>query len=610
MIEWLRFAGRFFDQPLIVAVAVPVILLMLVRLRSNARISARLLRRWPGVARMVPDRRWRQACGVLFTLFITTAIAGPRLGPVESVETAKPRDVMLVVDLSRSMLAEQPSRLEKASRALGSLADALEKSGAARVGMVVFASKAELAFPLTGDAGHLRHIAQRLADVPPPSVEGDAALVSGTRIGEALRLAVSAVAGHPGAEIVLLSDGDDPADDEEWQTGIAAARAAGIPVHTVTVGEPGLGATIPWKGDVLRYEDRIVRSRIRPELLESIARRTGGLALTAAKGTLPLGKILHDHWREHPLAGIGEARPMTLRTPLRAPFLFAALLAWLGTWVRLPFAWPRRLAPVAAAACVLLLLGAGPTVDDWLWRGNEAFGRRDFDAAIRCYRHALADADDPGQVAFDLGAAHFRKEDYAAAAEAYRQALDDGDLPASRRQRAWFDLGNALLAEGGITDRGLVEEAMTAYRHCLAAEPDPELRGDAEHNLALAGQRWLKTLPPNDNDPGNTPNASGKPSKEKKSKGSGDSEGPSTDSKKPPTGDPDSESPGQPKRGDGTNQASKGPITVLPELPDAADRTSLSAADAARHLEQAIGRIDRDRPPARPQDVSPRGKDW
>jgi tetratricopeptide (TPR) repeat protein len=244
---------------------------------------------------------------------------------------------------------------------------------------------------------------------------------------------------------------------------------------------------------------------------------------------------------------------------------------------------------------------------DWLRSGNEAFGRRDFDEAIRCYRHAYVDADDPGQVAFDLAAAHFRKEEYAAAVDAYRQALSDGELPEKRRRRAWFDLGNALLAEAGTTDRRLVEEAMTAYRHCLAAEPDAELRSDAEHNLALAGRRWLLTLPPPVNDEqGNTSNETETPSKEK-TEGTGNSADSNNTAKNPPPGDPQAGGPGEPKRGNGTNQAANGAITVLP---DSADRAALNAADAAQHLERAIGRIERDRPPARPQDSAPRGKDW
>ena len=543
---------------------------------------------------------------VLFLALITIAVAGPRLGSPQPIETPKPRDLMLVVDLSRSMLAEQPSRIEKASRALRSLADALEKSGEARVGMIVFASKAELAFPLTTDIGHLRHVVDRLADMPPPSVESDAKFESGTRIGAALKMAVAALAGDKGAQIVLLSDGDDPIDDEEWQAGITAARTAGIPVHTVTVGEPGVDATIPMGAGVLRYDDRVVKTRVQSERLDEIARRTGGLSLAAAKGTLALGPLLAENWREHPIDLGTDTTTPPMRSPMRGPFLMAALIAWLASWVRLPIRWPRPIGQAAAALAVLLLIGAAPAVENWLRRGNEAFGQQDFDEAIRCYEKALIDADDPGQVAFDLAAAHFRKEEYAAAVSAYRQALEDGELPLERRRRAWFDLGNALLAEAGTTDRRLVEEAMTAYRHCLAADPEPELRHDAEHNLALAGRRWLQTQPPppdEGNEPGNTSDTNRKPDT-----GTGDPKNPqSTDAHGDPTADPKpAPGPGDPKAGDKKTPA-RGSITVLP---DSTERAALTADDAAFHLERAIGRIDRDRPPARTHDLPLRGKDW
>jgi hypothetical protein len=599
-------AVSFFASPFALLLLIPLVLLV-GRIAVDLRTVAIRLRPWPGVVRLAPSTGWRMTAAMLALIALACAVAGPRLEPPQPIESPKPRDLMLVVDLSRSMLAEQPSRIEKASRALRSLADTLEKSGEARVGMIVFASKAELAFPLTSDIGHLRHVAVRLADLPPPSVESDAKFESGTRIGAALKEAVAGLVGHVGGEIVLLSDGDDPIDDEEWQAGITAARTAGIPIHTVVVGEPDTSATIPLGGDVLRYDDRVVKTRIQPERLEEIARRTGGQSWSAAKGTLALGPLLHETWREHPIDLGTDSLTPPLRSPMRGPFLVAALMAWLASWVRLPLARPRRLGQASAAFAILLLIGAAPAVENWLRRGNEAFGRRDFEEAIRCYRQALVDADDPGQVAFDLAAAHFRKEDYAAAVTAYRQALEDGELPPERRRRAWFDLGNALLAEAGTTDRRLVEEAMAAYRQCLAADPEPELRADAEHNLALAGRRWVQTQPPplpdHGNEPGNTPDSNRKPEN-----GADDPKNPqSKDSNADPTSDPNATpGVGDPKNGDKKTPA-RGPITVLP---DSTDRAPLTAEDAAFHLERAIGRIERDRPPARPQDVVLRGKDW
>src|SRR5205814_6280228 len=111
--------------------------------------------------------------------------------------------------------------------------------------------------------------------------------LSGTRIGAGIRAAVEA---HDprfrGAQdIILISDGDDPAQDAglEIREGIAAARGIhvpggrNIPVHTVGVGNPNLASTIPLKGDeVLRYNNQIVKTRLKELPLETIASLTGG----------------------------------------------------------------------------------------------------------------------------------------------------------------------------------------------------------------------------------------------------------------------------------------------------------------------------------------------
>src|SRR5262249_57041129 len=137
-------------------------------------------------------------------------------------------DVVIVLDLSRSMLAEQPSRQELARRGINDLAEMFKRRGGYRVALVVFAAHPRLVFPLTNDYDHLAEaVAQQDAAAPPRALRpnADAGDVSGTRIGAALRLAVAA---HDprmqGAQdIILLSDGDDPVADNEWREGIEAA---------------------------------------------------------------------------------------------------------------------------------------------------------------------------------------------------------------------------------------------------------------------------------------------------------------------------------------------------------------------------------------------------
>jgi Ca-activated chloride channel family protein len=143
------------------------------------------------------------------------------------------------------MQAEPKSRQERAIAALFSLCETVEKRGGHRLGLVVFATRVEVLCPLTRDYDHFRFVLQQLADgnLVPDIYPKSKADISGTRIGAAL---IAAAQLHDpraqGAQdILLISDGDDPARDQEWQQGIAAARKLSMPVDVVGVGDPDVG---------------------------------------------------------------------------------------------------------------------------------------------------------------------------------------------------------------------------------------------------------------------------------------------------------------------------------------------------------------------------------
>ena len=91
----------------------------------------------------------------------------------------------------------------------------------------------------------------------------------------------AAVAAHdkrfPGyQDIVLISDGDDPADDREWVRGADEARRAEIPVHTVGVGDPD-------EEYILAFGDELAPTRLREEPLKEIAAETRGRYIAARR---------------------------------------------------------------------------------------------------------------------------------------------------------------------------------------------------------------------------------------------------------------------------------------------------------------------------------------
>jgi Ca-activated chloride channel family protein len=258
-----------------------------------------------GLLQKIRKRRsWKIWAGIIGLIFLVLGIAGPQWGRDRNQSQAAGRDLVVVLDLSLSMLARDvpgpasDSRLGQAMAAAKDLADAAEKRGGHRLALVVFASRAKVLCPLTQDYDHFRE-ALRQVDPLDPSLElgPTAETLSGTRIGsgliEAVRLLHEAAA--PGyQDVILLSDGDDPAQDEEWRVGAEAARREKIPVHAVGVGDPGHASSIPIPGSGdLRYHGSIASTRLEERPLQEIAERTGGSYTPARTKALLLADLLY-----------------------------------------------------------------------------------------------------------------------------------------------------------------------------------------------------------------------------------------------------------------------------------------------------------------------------
>jgi Ca-activated chloride channel family protein len=257
--------------------------------------------------------RLRGLCAWLGLVCLAAGMAGPRWGRDWSQSAAPGRDVVVVLDLSRSMFAESPSRARQAKKALLDLADKLALRGGHRVGLVVFAGQPRVACPLTHDLDHFRDAVELIDESNP-----DPTLGPGTRIGAGLVVAVQAFEGRSSRarDVILLSDGDDPAGDGEWHRGIEAARAEGVAVTCVAVGDPALDETdknfvrcrphfIPDGKKRLKYDGKDVVTRLEKERLREVARRTGGELLFASEKNFSLG----DHYLDHAKRAGGEDSP-------------------------------------------------------------------------------------------------------------------------------------------------------------------------------------------------------------------------------------------------------------------------------------------------------------
>lgn len=245
-----------------------------------------------------PNRRWLGLAYPFAWAALILGVAGPRWGKSDEPGVAVGRDIVLVVDLSQTMKAndmssaEAKTRWEAAQAGMLDFMNTVSRHGGHRIAIVLFAARAKLLLPLTTDYDHIRATIKEInADWPPPDIRpgADPNVVSGTRIGAGL---LAAVAAHdprfPGSQdIILLSDGDDPADDREWEKGSAAARAAGIPVHTVGLGNPD--ATT-----LLELGEELVNTKLQEDVLKQIAAETRGEYLAARREVPRLGDFFRS----------------------------------------------------------------------------------------------------------------------------------------------------------------------------------------------------------------------------------------------------------------------------------------------------------------------------
>jgi Ca-activated chloride channel family protein len=500
---------RFEAWPAVYLLAlVPALLLLYARAFRRQRqalaaffetdVAAQMLRRAGG------GRRWARAlCLVAAAICMIVALMEPHWGRGARILPLLGRDVIVLLDVSYSMLAEdaQPNRLARAKAAVRSLAEAVQRDGGHRLGLLAFAGRADVLCPLTRD---YNLFLKRLEDA---SV--DAVGRRGTSIGEALRRAVRSFGElAPGyTDLVLVSDGED----HEGLPLEAAAMLAGLGLrlHTIGVGDPERSVPIPIADEAaghtyLVQDGQEVQTRMRKGLLVGMADAAGGANLTLENGTDRLDRFYADQIAGEPRRELTTAGDRELSPRYHYFLLCAAVLLLIEVALRRS---PR--APVAghaagaagqthapararvwAAFAFLPILGADQAAQD-VRAGNQLYQAGQYEAALRAYRaaaEALPEAS-PGAatVEFNQGNALFKTHVEGEALDRYLAALttDDPGLAG----RAKYNIGvikyrQALAAAQRYEDAlTLAQAAVRYFRESL--ELDPGL-GDARYNLELA----------------------------------------------------------------------------------------------------------------------------
>ena len=247
----------------------------------------------------VAARRWKAVMLLAALALLAVALARPQFGTrVETVQSVG-QDIIVAVDLSTSMLAEDvaPSRLERARLAILRLIGNLDGD---RIGLVAFAGSAFVQSPLTVDYS--------AAGMFLGAMHPDLMPVQGTDLSEAIRVSLDAL--EQGARdarvIVLVTDGENL--EGEFEDELERAADLGVQVHVVGLGSPE-GAPIPQydaagarTGFLRDDEGSVVTTRLDEATLRTVADRTGARYVRAGAGGTAFDDLVDE------IAGVeGEA---------------------------------------------------------------------------------------------------------------------------------------------------------------------------------------------------------------------------------------------------------------------------------------------------------------
>lgn len=387
------------------------------------------------------------------------ALAGPRWGEEKAPLMESGRNVLIAIDTSRSMLANDvtPDRLTRAKLAAQDLLTVLK---ADRVGLIAFAGNAYLQAPMTTDHEAVIESIQSLDQTSVPR--------GGSEIGRALKLAMETFEKSPARNhgLVLFSDGGEPNSQITALSKEAAKK--NVLIITVGVGTEA-GALIPdpdpeRAGDYVRDRNgNIVKTKLESSVLQEIAATTHGRYLKL--GSQPLAASVVKEMLAALQAQTNAARETVkpierFYWPLSIGILFL-MIAW---FIRPSFRFRPApvivlavltggLMPPPASAGVLssLFFGADKNVASPK-EAQESFEKGDFEKARDLYGKLVEAAPKQVQYAYGLGASALQMKDYDRAVGAFSEALESPDQAVQNKAHrgvahSLYDQGDYALAK-------------------------------------------------------------------------------------------------------------------------------------------------------------------
>ena len=442
---------------------------------------------------------------VLAVASIFVALARPQMGFQWKEVKRKGIDILVAVDTSKSMLAEdvKPNRLERSKFGIMDFVSKLEGD---RVGLLPFAGTAFLMCPLTLDYDAFRNSLEALDTEIIP--EG------GTDLASAIYEAEAAFQNDANHKIlVLVTDGEDL--EGEALFAATEAKGKGLTIYTVGVGTPS-GELIPLTSggkDGVFVKDETgqpVKSRLDETMLQKIAGTTGGRYEPLGQRAEGLEAIYREKLSLVPKQELAERMQKVPIERFQWPLMLALILLLAEfaisdrkrsrkTFPIIKTAYRRipKIGRVAGATSVgvlvllvILFLGFGGAHAS-PGGAETAYKAGDYDLAVERYRSEAQKSPEEPQLQFNLGAAAYKGKQYPEALTSFKRALNVQDI--QLQNQSYYNMGNTLYRQGEETEKQNPQQtiqhweaSIQAYDNALKLKPEDQ---DAEFNKEFVKKR-------------------------------------------------------------------------------------------------------------------------
>jgi Ca-activated chloride channel family protein len=445
---------------------------------------------------------------VLAVAAIFVALARPQMGFQWKEVKRKGIDILIAVDTSKSMLAEdvKPNRLERSKFGIMDFVSKLEGD---RVGLLPFAGTAFLMCPLTLDYDAFRNSLEALDTEIIPQ--------GGTDLASAIDEAEAAFSNDANHKIlVLVTDGEDL--EGEALSAATEAKNRGLTIFTVGVGTPS-GELIPLmrggkNGAFVKDEKgRPVKSSLDETMLRKIAETTGGRYEPLGQQAEGLEAIYREKLSLVPKQDLAERMQRVPIERFQWPLMLALILLLaefaISDRKRNRKNFPviktayRRIPKMGRAAgatsiAVLVLLaivllgyrGAHASPGS----AEAAYKAGNFDLAVEGYKSETEKAPEDPQLQFNLGTAAYKGKQYPEALKSFERSLNVQDI--NLQNQSYYNMGNTLYRQGERTEKQNPQEtiknwqaSIKVYENALKLKPEDQ---DAKFNRDFVKKRLEK----------------------------------------------------------------------------------------------------------------------